>query len=173
MCVCVCADLYRVQPVDTRPYLEGRVERGDRAGKVVADDEGDDANHREASVLELGLALARLLLGGEGAREVERIPELDLRSPEADDAIKGKLVNLARDAAAHVVRLLGLGGGLEREDDGEDLQLALGGDRIPRRVRAVGTDRRKRDALGDLTREGHLGGAKERQSRKTQMLRVT
>mmetsp|Transcript_23516 Transcript_23516/g.71971 ORF Transcript_23516/g.71971 Transcript_23516/m.71971 type:complete len:202 (-) Transcript_23516:54-659(-) len=57
------------------------------------------------------------------------------------------------------MRLLRLGGPLERKDDREDLQLASRRRSIPSSVRAGSADRGKSDALRDLTREGDAGGA--------------
>ena len=63
--------------------LEVAVEGRDGAGQVVAHQEGDDADHREASVLELRLPLLGLLLLREATHEAQRIPELDLGRPDA------------------------------------------------------------------------------------------
>merc|ERR1712072_83430 len=88
--------------------LESRIERGNSARQIVADEEGDDANHGKAAVLQLGLALLGLLLRRKRAHETKGVPELDLGLPDASNTIKRELVDLARHTTPHVVRLLGL-----------------------------------------------------------------
>merc|ERR1712072_1549437 len=81
--------------------LESRIERGNSARQIVADEEGDDANHGKAAVLQLGLALLGLLLRRKRAHETKG-------GPDARNTIKRELVDLARHTTPHVVRLLGL-----------------------------------------------------------------
>merc|ERR1712216_667608 len=141
--------------------LEGGRERGHGAGQIVSDQEGHNAKHREAAVLQLGLALPRLLLGRERAGEVKRGPELDLGRPQTGDAVKWQRIDFARHAAPHVVRLLRLRRRLQHQDEEENLELALLGHVAPRIVHTVRIHRSERHALGDLARESVAGSTRE------------
>mmetsp|Transcript_16925 Transcript_16925/g.55148 ORF Transcript_16925/g.55148 Transcript_16925/m.55148 type:complete len:254 (-) Transcript_16925:38-799(-) len=126
----------------------------ERAGDEVVGSDTHDGHHGEAAVLQLRLALGGLLLLGECAHRIERVPEPDLRRPETGDALEQVRVDLARHAATHVVRLLGLGSPLQRADEEKQLQLARGGHGVPCGEGPARPNARERHAVCKVPGEG-------------------
>mmetsp|Transcript_67622 Transcript_67622/g.202135 ORF Transcript_67622/g.202135 Transcript_67622/m.202135 type:complete len:305 (-) Transcript_67622:58-972(-) len=112
-------------------------------------DEAEDADLREAAVVDLREERLLLALGRHLGGEAERIPQVEGHRVREGRLVRAReLGEVARLAAAHVVLLAvgleheaGLGPHLEEADDHEDLQLRRGGERIP----LVGRAARRRD----------------------------
>jgi len=142
----------------------GRQER-DGVGDEVARHERGDADHREAPVLQLGIALASQRLRRQLRGEAQRIPEQR---------------DLARRATRHVVRLhRGLAQQLKNADDAQDLELAVLRDGVPRGVahaaQALECDalRRRQVAREERAARGHPRPARDGRHRDARVLELS
>eukprot|EP00324_Dicrateria_rotunda_P002276 CAMPEP_0206160968 /NCGR_PEP_ID=MMETSP1474-20131121/7252_1 /ASSEMBLY_ACC=CAM_ASM_001110 /TAXON_ID=97495 /ORGANISM="Imantonia sp., Strain RCC918" /LENGTH=319 /DNA_ID=CAMNT_0053562617 /DNA_START=146 /DNA_END=1105 /DNA_ORIENTATION=- len=128
------------------------LEQRHRAGDRLLGEEGHDAEHREAAVVDLGDKALLLLLRREVARPLERVVEVE--ADPVGQLIRGgvEVGEAAGLAALHVVRLAvepQLRPPLEEADAKDDLPLGGVGQRVPllgRRARGgdVGEGNRRR-----------------------------
>mmetsp|Transcript_14263 Transcript_14263/g.33713 ORF Transcript_14263/g.33713 Transcript_14263/m.33713 type:complete len:338 (+) Transcript_14263:104-1117(+) len=149
-----------------------RLDAGDRveAGHLQAlggGDHADDANLREAAVVDLGEERLLLALRRHLGREAKGVPQVERhRVGEGGVVFPRQLGEVARLAAAHVVRLAvqlehraRLGPHLQESNEDEDLQLGRGGERVPL-VRGSAGGRDVGEADGRQV--GQVGRARER-----------
>jgi len=136
--------------------------KGVEAGDLQAlggGDEAEDANHREAAVVQLDNEATLLLLGRELLLEAEGVEQVE--GDRVRELVR-ELGEVARLAATHVVLLAihlegrgGLGPHLQEADEAQDLELGRRGERVPLVSRAA----RRRDVSVAHGRDVRHGGA--------------